>query len=64
MSADKKHSAAVQSTRVLDETDAAQFALAADRYVAVNTSSASAAKAKLMELGFIDSQGKPTKPYR
>jgi hypothetical protein len=54
----------VPSTRVLDENDAARFAVAADKYVAANTSSAATAKAKLMKLGFIDSNGKPTKPYR
>ena len=55
---------ASQGTRVLDEADAARFALAADAYVAANTTSQSAARKKLQELGFIDSSGKPTKHYR
>lgn len=52
------------STRVLDEADAARFAVAADAYVAEHTVSQSAARKKLRELGFIDAAGKPTKPYR
>ena len=53
-----------QGTRVLDDRDAAEFAAAAKEYVTANTVSQSAARKKLRELGFIDSSGKPTKPYR
>lgn len=59
-----QYSAALPSTGIVDEADAARFLVAADQYVAENTSSREAAKAKLVELGLIDRDGKPTKPYR
>jgi Fe2+ transport system protein FeoA len=49
---------------VLDDADAAEFAAAAKKYVAANTTSQSAAHRKLEELGFIDGAGKLTKNYR
>jgi len=53
-----------RGSRVLDEADAAEFAMAAKEYVAANTVSQSVARKKLQELGFVDSSGKPTKHYR
>ncbi len=60
----KQRKSPARGTRVLDETDAAEFAVAAEKYVAANTVSQSAARKKLEELGFIDSSGKLTKRYR
>lgn len=50
--------------RVIDENDAVRFAIAADKSDAANTASPELARARLMELGFIDEHGQPKKPYR
>lgn len=60
----KRYESTAPSTRVLDGSDAASFRIAAKEYVAANTTSKSSARKKLMELGLVDSSGKPTKHYR
>ena len=52
-----------RGSRVLDGQDAGRFSHAADKYVAANTASQSTARATLRDLGFINSSGKPKKPY-
>lgn len=54
----------VGGSRFIDKEDAERFAIAADRYTAFHTRSKEAAFQNLVDLGFIDETGQPTKHYR